>query len=355
MNALAKFVRADCARVLTGQAKHLAALQGGVLLITGGTGFMGTWLAEMVAYLNDHHQFGIRLHLLSSRASLFHERAPHLAARPDIQLIERNILNLVELPDDTSWIIHTAGDPDNRNHATDPLRTLRVIVNGTDALLDSATRLGKLQKILHVSSGLVYGSQPMDLPNIPESFVGSLDCTVPSQVYAEAKRAAEIVCAAYRTQARLPIVTVRPFAFAGPHQRLDGPWAANSFIRDSLRGGPIRIQGDGESVRSYMYPADMALWMLTMLARATPGSVYNLGNPVGITLLELARKITKGFPKPIPIIPRMLGLNAPRATRLVPDVTQAQEALGLTIHTDIDSTIRLAIQWYQALQPTGTP
>ena len=353
MNALEKFVRADCARILAGQISHLEPLQGGTLLITGGTGFMGTWLTEMVTYLNDQHHFGIRLYLLSTRASLFHERAPHLASRPDIQLIERNILNLVELPDDTNWIIHTAGDPDNSTHATDPLRTLRVIVNGTDALLNSATRLSKLQKILHISSGLIYGLQPMDLPNIPEHFVGGLDCTVPSHVYAEAKRAAEIVCAAYRTQARLPIITARPFAFAGPYQRLDGPWAANSFIRDSLRGGPIRIQGDGESVRSYMYPADMALWMLTMLAQATPGSVYNLGNPIGITLMELARKITQGFPTPISIVPRMLGLNAPRATRLVPDVTRAQKTLGLTVQTDMDSTIRLAIQWYQTLQSTG--
>ena len=245
MNALEKLIRDDCSRVLAGQAKRLDALRGGVLLITGGTGFMGTWLTELVAYLNDHHQFGIRLQLLSDRALLFHERMPHLATRRDIQLIERDILNVVELSEDVNWIIHAAGDPDNRNHATDPLRTLRVIVHGTDALLQSATRLSKLQKILHVSSGLIYGSQPMDMPGIPESFVGSLDCTVPSQVYAEGKRTAETVCAAYRTQARLPIVTVRPFTFLGPYQLLNRPWAANSCIRDSLRVGPIRIQGDG--------------------------------------------------------------------------------------------------------------
>ncbi|MCX7009942.1 MAG: NAD-dependent epimerase/dehydratase family protein, partial [Kiritimatiellaeota bacterium] len=135
MNTLNKMVRDDCARVLDGQAKRLDALQGGVLLITGGTGFMGIWLAELVAYLNDYHQFDIRLRLLSDRASLFHERAPHLATRHDIQLIEQDVLNLVELSEDVNWIIHAAGDPDNRNHATDPLRTLRVIVHGTDMLL----------------------------------------------------------------------------------------------------------------------------------------------------------------------------------------------------------------------------
>ena len=214
---------------------------------------------------------------------------------------------------------------------------------GTDALLGAALRLPNLHKILHVSSGLVYGSQPAEIPAISEKFVGGLDCAAPSQAYAEGKRAAEALCAAYRTQFRLPIVTVRPFAFLGPYQLLDRPWAANAFIGDALRGGPIRIQGDGQSVRSYMYPADMALWMLTILARGAAGTVYNLGSPQGITLMELAERIVALLPEPVKIVTRMLGLNAPRPTRLVPDISLARETLGLEIATDLDTAVRLAL------------
>jgi len=345
-----KMIRQDCSRVLGERPVGLDALQGGVLLITGGTGFMGTWLTEMAAYLNDHHQFGLRLLLLSDRASQFAGRAPHLAARKDVQLIERNVVNVTEIPEEVTWIIHAAADPDSRNHATDPLGTLRTTIRGTDALLQATVRLPNLHKILHVSSGLVYGLQPHEVPNLSESFVGGLDCTATSQAYAEGKRASEAVCAAYRTQFRLPILTVRPFAFLGPYQSLDRPWAANNFIRDGLRGGPIRIQGDGQSVRSYMYPADMALWLLTVLARGGPGAVYNLGSPHGITLIDLAQRIVSLLPEPVKIVTRMLGLNAPGPTRLVPDTSHGQETLGLEIKTDLESSIRLALQWYRELR-----
>lgn len=349
MSPAEAIIRDDCMRVLAGRVEQLAPLRGGALLVTGGTGFMGTWLAEMIACLNDQHRFGTRLRLLSSHASAFRGRVPHLAARPDVELIEQNVLNVVELPDDTTWIIHAAGDPDNRHHMTDPLGTFRTLVHGTDRLLLAATRLGNIRKILHVSSGLVYGSQPQDQALLPEGYAGGLDCTVPSHAYAEGKRAAETVCAAFRTQARLPIVTARPFAFIGPYQPLDRAWAANSFFRDGRAGGLIRIQGDGESVRSYMYPADMALWLLCMLVQATPGSVFNLGSPEGISLNDLAHRIAASFPHPVRIVTRMLGAQAPAATRLVPDVSQARQALGLSVLTDLEKAIRQALQWYASV------
>ena len=346
---LQKLIADDCHRVLGEDTTGLDALREGVLLVTGGTGFMGTWLAEMAACLNDRHQFGLRVLLLSDKASKLGSRAPHLARRKDIEIIRQNVLDIAEIRDDVNWIIHAAADPDSRAHATDPLGTLRTIVRGTDAVLHAANRLGNLNRILHVSSGLVYGHQPPELPTLPEGFVGSLDCASPGQAYAEGKRAAETICASYRTQMRLPIVTVRPFAFLGPYQLLDRPWAANSFVRDGLRGGPIRIQGDGQSVRSYMYPADMALWLLTILANGRSGATYNVGSPHGIPLLELAKKIVALAPQPVEIVTRTLGLNAPSSNRLVPDTTLAQQSLGLNIKTDLDATIRLALHWFRSL------
>jgi len=348
-NDLRKMVREDCLRVLGEASRSFEVLQDGVLLMTGGTGFMGAWVAETVAFLNDHYRFDIRLQLLSKRASQFAERAPHLATRKDIQLIEQNVLNIVELSDEVNWIIHAASDPDGRSHATDAVGTLRTIVRGTDALLQAASRLSNLRKILHVSSGLIYGAPGEKTRNICEGFVGGVDCAAPGQTYVEGKRAAETICAAYRSQMRLPIVTVRPFAFLGPYQLLDRPWAANNFIRDGLRGGPIRIQGDGQTVRSYMYPADMAWWLLTILARGPSGAAYNLGSPHGIALTDLAEKIVSLLPQPVKIVTRTMGLNAPAATRLVPDITLAKESLGLEIKTDLDAAIRLALQWYRAV------
>ena len=341
-------VHQDCENALAGKTDLLKALRNENVLITGGTGFFGTWLAEMIACLNDVHNFGCRLVLMARRPHLLHEKAPHLAKRADITLIGQDTRMLIELPKDISYVIHAAASPDGRLHASDPLQTIDIIVNGANAVLAAATRLPALKKIMLVSSGLVYGAQPWEMQGIPESFMGSIDCSAAISAYVEAKRMAETIGAAYRSQHRLPITTVRPFAFIGPYQLMDRPWAINNFIRDGLRGGPIRILGDGASVRSYMYPSDMAFWLLRILAEGAPGRNYNLGNPAGITLKELAEKIAGCFPKPVDIECRYLTNEIARRSRLVPDISLASGTLGLAIGVDLDTAIRRTILWNQS-------
>ncbi|MBT3226861.1 MAG: NAD-dependent epimerase/dehydratase family protein [Deltaproteobacteria bacterium] len=335
----------DCEQVTANSVHLLSALRGQCILITGGTGFVGTWLAEMITFLNDNHDFNTQLILLSGRANNFSAKAPHLADRNDITLIESDIRNVVDIPNEVEWIIHAAGNPDNRLHASDPLRTIQVIVKGTDTILEVATRLPDLKKFLNISSGLVYGSQPWELETIPESFMGSLNCDSIRSAYAEAKRMGETLCAVYRNQHRLPVVNARPFAFIGPYQLLDRPWAINNFIRDSLLGGPIRILGDGETVRSYMYPSDMAWWLLRILVQGTVGASYNVGSPHGVTLQKLAKKIAGHSPVKSEILS---GLSSDRSlgrSKFIPDVRLAKNALDLCINVDLDSAIKRTIVW----------
>jgi len=338
-------IHKDCEQVTANSVDLLSALRGQCILITGGTGFVGTWLAELIAFLNDNYDFSTQLILLSGRANNYSTKAPHLAIRNDITLIERDIRSVVDIPDEVGWIIHAAGNPDNRLHASDPLRTIHVIVKGTDTILEAATRLPDLKKFLNISSGLVYGSQPWELEAIPETFMGSLDCDSISSAYAEAKRMGETLCAVYRNQHRLPIINARPFAFIGPYQLLDRPWAINNFIRDSLLGGPIRILGDGETVRSYMYPSDMAWWLLRILAQGTVGTSYNVGSPHGVTLQELAEKIAGHLPVRPEILSRLSSDKSLRRSKFVPDVSLAKSTLDLCINVDLDSAIKRTIMW----------
>jgi len=341
-------VRQECAEVVArNPLAALDELRGECLLITGGTGFMGTWLAELVAYLNDDHAFNTSLILLSDQAHEFAARAPHLARRPDITLVEQDIRGVVELPAAINWIIHAAGSPDNRLHASDPLRTIHVIAHGTDGLLAAAARLPNLKQILNISSGLVYGSQPLEVEAIAEDYRGMSECNAITAAYAEAKRMGETLCAAYRSQHRLLIVNARPFAFIGPYQLLDRPWAINNFIRDSILGGPIRILGDGETVRSYMYPSDMAWWLLNILLHGTSGLSYNVGSPHAVTLNQLADRITRHFREPIRVVSRVAGGAHLRRTRFVPDVSLAQRTLGLSCQVDLDTALQRTIEWHQ--------
>jgi nucleoside-diphosphate-sugar epimerase len=338
-------LRADCESAATDVGK-LEKLRGRRLLVTGGTGFMGSWIAETVSWLNDAHGFGIDLLLLSPSASTFAERAPHLASRSEVILIEQDARDITALPEGVTYVIHAAATPDNRVHMTDSLRTMSTIAHGTSAVLHAAAARPDLQKVLNVSSGLVYGPQALDLPGIPETHVGGPEPDSISAIYAEAKRYAEAEAAAWRSRDKLPVVTARPFAFIGPYQGLDKPWAVNNFLRDALLGVPIRILGDADTVRSYMYPADMAFWLLAILADGVPGTAYNVGSPDAITLGALAMRISASFEKPPAVVCRPLG--EPRVTRFVPDVSRAESTLGLRVTVDLDCAIKRTLNWHRA-------
>lgn len=347
---LIEFLQDDCRQVMEGAVDALAPLSETCVLITGGTGFVGKWLAELISYLNDHHGFRTRLILLSGRANNFKANVPHLAMRTDIMLIERDVRSILDLPDDVTWVIHAAGNPDNRMHVSNPLEVMQVIVQGTQVTLEAATRLPHLKKFLNISSGLIYGTQPWDMEGISEGFMGTVDCKAVNAAYAEAKRCAETLCAAYRNQHRLPIVTARPFAFIGPYQLLDRPWAVNNFIHDGLLGGPIRILGDGQTIRSYMYPSDMACWLLRLLIHGAVGLSYNVGSPHGIRLQRLAELIAEQFSCRPKIVTGIASGQQLLRSKFVPDVTLAQRTLGLKLHVDLDTAIQRTLQWHKEAQ-----
>src|SRR5579872_3731848 len=115
--------------------ESLSALKNNVVVITGGTGFIGTWIAGLIAFLNDHFGFNTEVILIARNLASFKTSRAHLANRKDIQLINSDIRHLVELPTETNWLIHAAGTPDNRFHSSNPLETMSIIANGTYSIL----------------------------------------------------------------------------------------------------------------------------------------------------------------------------------------------------------------------------
>ena len=340
-----EIVTADLKAVTGSGIDRLDPLRNETLLITGGTGFVGTWLSELVSYLNDQHGFGTRLALLSTNTGGFRKNVPHIANRKDVQLIERDIRNLTDIPTDFTYIIHAAATPDRRVHASEPLRTVQTIVDGTNSLLEYASRLSDVKGILNLSSGLIYGTQPWETTGISENMMGGLDCGAFGSAYAESKRMAESICTIYRNQHRLPIMTARPFAFIGPYQSLDRPWAINNFIRDGMLGEHIRILGDGRTVRSYMYPSDMAWWLLNIMVRGEVGVSYNVGSPHPISLQDLAQKIAGNFPNSPKIVSGLSRGPEAQASKFVPNVDLAGRTLGLKVTVNLDEAINRTIRW----------
>ncbi len=347
-------IKKNCSDVLTAGSntiESLSELKGEHILITGGSGFMGSWLAELISTLNDDHNYNIKVTLVARDISVMKERSPHLLNRDDISFKEKSVCDLIDIPSDVSWIIHAAATPDNRVHSSNPLQVVDSIVNGTKQILDLSVRLPNLKKVVNISSGLIYGygsaESSSSLTTVDESYRGGPDCTEAStQSYAEAKRMGESICSIYRTQFRLPIITLRPFAFIGPYQLIDRPWAINNFINDASKGGPIKIFGDHRTVRSYMYPSDMAFWILQALANGESGTTYNLGSSVGASLGEIADKVANCFPgKMIVSVPTINEKH--RYSVFVPNIDKAKSELSVDLTVDIDRAIDDTVSWLQ--------
>ncbi len=337
--------RQDCLQVLNGREKELGALRNSELVVIGGTGFVGTWIAEMIGALNDEYHFGIKLSLMSRSTDQFSTRLPHLASRTDIQLIKSDVRQLGQFPMAADWVIHAAANPDVRTHATNPLDTASVIVDGTMSVVRTAERLGRLRKLLYLSSGLVSGAQPESSHGLPENAQGA-PAPDASFMYPNAKRFAETICSAARAQSRIPVLVARPFSFIGPYQSLDTPWAQTTFLADALRGNSIRVLGDGQVIRSYLYGSDAAYWFLKIIVSGESGDVVNVGSPKGITLQDLAKTVAKNFETSPEILFNTSPRSAGRAAQLLPDTTHAKNQYGLDVFTPLEDAIRLTAQWH---------
>ncbi len=341
-------IRHDCLRILDGRDSALEPLRQSELVVIGGTGFVGTWIAEMVAALNDAYEFDIKLSLISRSTDQFANRLPHLGGRSDIHLIKSDVRQLGLFPANADWVIHAAANPDVRTHASSPLDTASVIVDGTMSVMRTAERLGRLQKMLYLSSGLVCGVQPETAKGMAENAQGA-PAPDASFIYANAKRFAETLCSAARAQSRIPVLVARPFSFIGPYQSLDTPWAQTTFLSDALRGHHIRVLGDGQVVRSYLYGSDAAYWFLRILTAGQSGDVVNVGSPDGITLQDLAKEIAKNFEPSPEIMFNTSPRSAGRSAQLLPNTSHAQNEYGLSVFTPLDEAIMLTAQWHRML------
>jgi dTDP-glucose 4,6-dehydratase len=323
----------------------LQPLSKSTIVMTGGTGVLGAWIIEMINALNLEHGLDIALTVVSRNPEKFHSQYSHFQKMHKILYLKGDIRYLSELSFETTHLIHAAALTDRNQFSTNPTLVGEINAQGTIRVLRSSQLLPNIQRILVMSSGLIYGTNPRT-ERISEAYAGANDPFDFQSIYSESKRFSEAMAAAFMAEAKLPIVVLRPFAFVGPYQNLALPWAVTDFIRDAINGGPIKIMGDGSTVRSIMYSADFALWTLAALANAKPRSVYNIGSPESIDLFSLAKLITQFF-SPIPEIQTNVGQVELAPSRLVPSVDKAMKELGVRMSTDLFHAIQKTISWHK--------
>jgi dTDP-glucose 4,6-dehydratase len=215
---------------------------------------------------------------------------------------------------------------------------LDTIIQGTRHTLDFAVATGA-KRFLFVSSGAVYGKQPPEMTHIPETYNGAPDPMDPNSAYGEGKRVGELLCATAHREHGLETTVARCFAFVGPGLPLDAHFAIGNFIRDAMRGDPIRVK-DGTPYRSYLYAADLAIWLWTILFKGASCHPYNVGSDQEITIAELAHAVAStlgGCVEPLP--PSTPNFNS-SPSRYVPSVDRARSELGLRPLVTLETAIR---------------
>jgi nucleoside-diphosphate-sugar epimerase len=338
-------IRQDCLRAFSEQPEILSKLRSKHISVTGGTGFLGTWVTETIAALNDEHKLDITLSLYARNISDWAQKYPHLSERSDVHLKAQDIRSPFEFHNNTNFIIHAAGIPNNRVHSSDPLRVHQTTVLGISNALQAATKLQYLNRFLNVSSCLVNG-KPTRSGELHETEYFPIPAGQLHSVYAEAKRSAESLAAIYRSQFRMPISTIRPFTFAGPFQELDRPWAINNFLRDALTSNDIRIHGDGSARRSYLYGSDAAWWTLAALINGIDGQIYNIGSPTPITHIDLAKMISAQFSPKLNFMLNTAPSKHLQQDDLFPNIDHTQKSLGVSQTSPLEETIKKTGSWF---------
>lgn len=346
VSELAPVPRHDLDHVLEHTEAVWREMAGASVFITGGTGFFGLWLLESLAWANARLKVGVRATVLSRDPATFSLRAPHLAANDSINLLGGDIRDFDFPTARFTHVVHAAFD--SGRTIANPLAAFDTLVIGTRRVLEFAATQ-PLQRMLFVSSGAVYGPQPADSEHVPESYRGGPDPLSPASAYAEGKRVGEFLCSLAAANG-LPVSIARCFAFMGPGLPMDSHFAAGNFLRDAHQGRDIVVKGDGTPLRSYLYAADLAIWLWTILLRGKPGRAYNVGSDQAISIGDLAGLIGAQSPQQSKV--RILGKSAGGPPeRYVPGIGRAAKELGLSPRISLRQGIEQTLKWLSECRP----
>jgi len=332
----------DLSHVLQHTQDVWADLRDARLFVTGGTGFFGRWMVESFLRANDEFGLDAELTLLSRDPRAFAAAAPHINGHHAVAMHHGDVQSFRAPGGDYSHVLHLATES---GPTMSPTASYETAVVGTQRVLAFARQRGAT-KLLLTSSGAVYGTQPTDCARLTEDHPGAPHPEDVAAGYGHGKRAAETLCAVAAAESDLSVKIARCFAFVGPLLPLDANFAIGNFIRGALTGDHVAVRGDGTPRRSYLYAADLAVWLWTVLVRGQSGRPYNVGSEEDLSIAALARAVARVVRPDIPIRVEMEADPRRPPARYVPSTVRAADELGLRKVIPLDEAIRRTADWH---------
>ena len=315
-------------------------------LITGGAGFIGSHLAEML--LNQGHEVDVIDNL--STGSI--RNIGHLKSNPRFKYTIDTLTNeplLAELIDRNDVIFHFAAAVGVKLIVEEPVHTIETNVHGTEVVLKHANK--KRKKVLIASTSEVYGKSA-DVPFREDADL-VMGATVKHRwAYACSKAIDEFLALAYYKERGLPVIIVRFFNTVGPRQTGQYGMVLPSFVRQALAGDPITVFGDGTQSRSFTYVGDVVACLLKLVNEPKAiGQVFNIGNKEEVTILKLAEivKSLTGSSSPIEFIPydKAYEEGFEDMPRRVPDLTKVRDLVGYEPEVQLNEIIERVIEYFR--------
>jgi UDP-glucuronate decarboxylase len=303
-------------------------------LVAGGAGFVGSHLCD--ALLTDGFDVLCVDNLLTGRA----RNIAHLETNPHFSFRQQDIC----LPFDAQadWVFQLASPASPPRYLEHPIETMMVNAVGTQHLLEITER--NRGRFLVASTSEVYGD-PEVHPQV-ESYRGSVSCTGPRSCYDEGKRFAEALTMAYHRARGLDVRIIRIFNTYGPRLDPGDGRVVSNFLAEALRGQPLTIFGSGEQTRSFCYVSDLIAGILAVMKHeGGNGEVYNLGNPLERTMLDLVKVIQRELGVDLPLTYHPLPQDDPR--RRQPDISKARAALGWEPKVALEDGLRRTAEWFR--------
>jgi dTDP-glucose 4,6-dehydratase len=302
-------------------------------VVTGGAGFLGSHLCD---YLLEQ---GHRVICVDNLETGTLDNIEHLRSDA-FSFVYQDVVQGIWLDEKVDFVFHLASPASPIDYLRLPLQTLKVGSHGTANALGLAK--WKRSRFLVASTSEVYGD-PQVHPQ-PESYWGNVNPIGPRGVYDEAKRYAEALTMAYRSQQGVDTCIARIFNTYGPRMRRNDGRASVTFLHQAIAGKPLTVFGDGSQTRSLCYVDDL-IRGLYLLATSGEHLPVNLGNPDHeVTMLELAETCVRLTGSSSEIVFEALPMDDPQVRR--PDITRARQILGWAPEVDLEEGLR---RWLKAL------
>lgn len=357
MSAGRSIIEQDVDSVIQALGSPIQRLSGARVLITGASGFLPAYLADVLAGANRRGALAepCRLLLLTRQPVVPDSRLGHLLGRDDVDIVVHDVQTPLEGEWGADYIVHAASPASPGWFRRDPVGTIRANVFGLGWLLEHA-RLHGSRGLLYLSSSEVYGSPPAGQIPTSEEYVGSVAFASSRSCYSEAKRMGEAMCVAYHDQHGVPANAVRTFHTHGPGLRLDDGRIVAEMMRRGLAGEPFELMSDGRSTRTYGYVSDAMIAFLLVLLSDARGEAFNVGaDGPETTVYELTRMIAAQFGVDTVLtsdepVPDHLS-DAP--DRVCPDLTKIRSTLGFRPRVGLEEGIERTARWFKAVYGEG--